>query len=84
MDDLNYKWPKKDFVGFYSCGPTVYGMPHFGNVRASFTADLIRNVLKNIMWYKTISVTNFTDVGHLAGDSDDGEEKMEKAAKKEW
>jgi hypothetical protein len=40
-------------------------------------------VIKNIMGYKTIAMTNFTDVGHLAGDSDDGEEKMEKAAKKE-
>ncbi len=84
MDDPKYTGPKKDFVGFYSCWPTVYSMPHFGNVRASFTADLIRNVLKNIMGYKTISMTNFTDVWHLRGDSDDGEEKMEKAAKKEW
>lgn len=84
MEDPNYHWPKKDFVGFYSCGPTVYGMPHFGNVRAAFTADLIRNVIKNILWYKVISMSNFTDVGHLAWDSDDGDEKMEKAAKKEW
>lgn len=84
MNDPNYYGPKKDFVGFYSCWPTVYSMPHFGNVRASFTADLIRNVLKNILWYKVISMSNFTDVGHLAGDSDDWDEKMEKAAKKEW
>ena len=62
MEDPNYKGPKKDFVGLYSCGPTVYGMPHFGNVRASFTADLIRNTLKYIMGYKTISMSNFTDV----------------------
>ncbi len=84
MEDPNYKGPKKDFVWLYSCGPTVYSLPHFGNVRASFTADLIRNVLKNIMGYKMISMTNFTDVGHLAGDGDTGEEKMEKAAKTEW
>lgn len=75
---------KKDSVGMYSCGPTVYGMPHFGNVRAAFTADLIRNTLQNILWYKTISVMNFTDVGHLVWDSDDGGEKIEIAAKKEW
>lgn len=84
MEDANYKGPKKDVVWMYSCGPTVYWLPHFGNVRAAFTADLIRNVIKNILWYKIISVMNITDVGHLAGDSDDGEEKMEKAAKKEW
>lgn len=84
MEDPDYKGPKKDFVGIYSCGPTVYGMPHFGNVRAAFTADLIRNVVQTILWYKTISVMNITDVGHLVWDSDDGEEKMEKAARKEW
>lgn len=84
MEDSAYQWPKKDFVGIYSCWPTVYSMPHFGNVRASFTADLIRNTIQYILWYKTISVMNFTDVWHLAGDSDDGEEKMEKAARQEW
>ncbi|MCF7834441.1 cysteine--tRNA ligase [Candidatus Gracilibacteria bacterium] len=83
MEDSAYQGPKKDFVGIYSCGPTVYSMPHFGNVRASFTADLIRNTIQYILGYKTISVMNFTDVGHLAGDSDDGEEKMEKAARQE-
>lgn len=84
MEDPNYKGPKKDFVGLYSCGPTVYGLPHFGNVRAAFTADLIRNLMQYILWYKTISVMNITDVWHLVGDSDDGEEKMELTAKKEW
>lgn len=84
MEDPNYKGPKKDFVGLYSCGPTVYGLPHFGNVRAAFTADLIRNTLQNIIWYKTVSVMNITDVGHLVGDSDDGEEKIAKAARLEW
>ena len=84
MDDPHYIGPQKDFVWIYSCGPTVYSLPHFWNVRASFTADLIRNVVKNIIGYKVISMTNFTDVGHLAGDSDDGEEKMDSAAKQEW
>ena len=84
MEDPNYHWPAKDFVGIYSCWPTVYSMPHFGNVRAAFTADLIRNTIQYILWYKTISVMNITDVWHLAGDSDDGEEKMEKAARSEW
>ena len=45
MEDPNYKWEKKDFVGMYSCWPTVYYIPHIGNLRASFTADLIRNTL---------------------------------------
>lgn len=49
MEDPNYKGPKKDFVGIYSCGPTVYSLPHFGNVRAAFTADLIRNTIQYIL-----------------------------------
>lgn len=46
MEDSNYHGSQKDFVGLYSCGPTVYFTPHIGNLRATFTADLIRNVLK--------------------------------------
>lgn len=84
MEDSNYHWPKKDFVGMYSCWPTVYSLPHFGNLRAGFTADLIRNTIKNIMGYKMISMSNFTDVGHLAGETADGEDKMQAWAAKEW
>ncbi|MFA5747796.1 MAG: cysteine--tRNA ligase [Candidatus Absconditabacterales bacterium] len=83
MEDPNYKGPKKDFVGIYSCGPTVYSLPHFGNLRAAFTADLIRNVIKNILGYKTKFVMNITDVGHMVGDGDHGEDKMEKGARLE-
>lgn len=75
---------KKDFVWIYSCGPTVYDEPHFGNLRAAFTADMIRNVMKNIIWYKTIAVSNFTDVWHIVWDADVGEDKMEKWSKKTW
>lgn len=59
----------KDFVGLYSCGPTVYSHPHIGNYRASFTADLIRNVLK-LLGYNVKAVMNITDVGHLSGDNE--------------
>lgn len=84
MEDPNYHWPAKDFVGIYSCWPTVYSMPHFGNVRAWFTADLIRNTIKYILWYKTIMVSNFTDVWHLVWDGDEGEDKLEKWSRLEW
>jgi cysteinyl-tRNA synthetase len=40
---------KKDFVGIYSCGPTVYSEPHIGNMRAYVFADILRNVIKNIL-----------------------------------
>lgn len=75
---------KKDFVGFYSCWPTVYWDPTIGNYRAAFTADIIRNVLKNILGYKTISVMNITDVWHIVWDADSGEDKLEKWSKREW
>jgi len=84
MEDPNYHWPKKDFVWIYSCWPTVYSMPHFGNVRAGFTADLIRNIIKYILWYKTVMVSNFTDVWHLVWDWDEGEDKLEKWSRLEW
>jgi len=84
MNDPNYKWPKKDFVGIYSCWPTVYSMPHFWNLRSWFVADLIRNTFKYILWYKTIFVSNFTDVWHLVWDWDIWEDKMEKWSRLEW
>ena len=83
MEDPTYTWPKKDFVWIYSCGPTVYSSPHLWNMRATFVADMIRNVIKNILWYPTKMVSNITDVWHLVGDGDDGEDKMEKWAKKD-
>jgi len=82
MEDPNYQGPKKDFVGLYSCGPTVYRDPTIGNYRATFTADLIRNTLK-LFGYKTIAVMNITDVGHLVSDGDEWEDKLEKWSKRE-
>lgn len=83
MEDPSYKEPKKDFVGMYSCWPTVYRDPSIGNYRATFTADLIRNTLK-LFGYKVKSVMNITDVGHLTSDADEWEDKLEKWAKREW
>ena len=82
MEDQTYKGQKKDFVGLYSCGPTVYRDPSIGNYRATFTADLIRNTLK-LMGYKVNAVMNITDVGHLVSDGDEWEDKLEKWAKRE-
>lgn len=82
MEDPKYIGPKKDFIGMYSCGPTVYRDPSIGNYRATFTADIIRNTLK-LLWYKVQAVMNITDVGHLVSDADDGEDKLEKWAKRE-
>jgi cysteinyl-tRNA synthetase len=69
-------------VTIYSCGPTVYGRPHIGNFRSFIFADLLR---RNFEFFglKVIHVMNITDVGHLTGDSDDGEDKLANQAKKE-
>ena len=71
-------------VRMYSCGPTVYSMPHLWNMRSMFTAWLIRDVLRHILKYHVTAVSNFTDVWHMVWDSDSWEDKMEKWAKKEW
>jgi len=67
-------------VRMYSCGPTVYNFAHIGNLRTYVFMDLLRRALK-IDGYKLTDVMNITDVGHLTSDADEGEDKMEKAAK---
>src|SRR4030042_6530052 len=73
-------------VGVYTCGPTVYSFLTIGNWRTFVTADLVIRTLK-YLGYKVKYVMNITDVGHLTGDNlgdaDIGEDKLEKAAKKE-
>ena len=66
----------------YSCGPTVYSYAHIGNLRAYIFMDSLRRVLK-FNGYNINGVMNITDVGHLTSDADTGEDKMEKASKKE-
>ena len=72
----------KELVKMYSCGPTVYSYAHIGNFRAYTLMDTLRRVLK-YNGYKLKHVMNITDVGHLESDADEGEDKMEKAARKE-
>lgn len=69
-------------VRLYHCGPTVYWTQHLGNMRAMVLADLIRRVFE-YGGYKVTMARNYTDVGHLTSDNDEGEDKMEKAAKRE-
>ncbi len=71
-----------DLVKMYSCGPTVYMHPHIGNMRAYIFMDTLRRVIK-YNGYRVLGCMNITDVGHLTDDADDGEDKMEKSAKRE-
>jgi len=66
----------------YSCGPTVYWYQHIGNLRAYLVWDLLKRVLR-YNGFKVKHVINVTDVGHLTSDEDEGEDKVEIAAKKE-
>ena len=72
----------KDKVTIYRCGPTVYWTQHIGNMRGMVMSDLIVRTLK-YLGYNTIQARNYTDVGHLISDDDEGEDKMEKGAKRE-
>lgn len=69
-------------VGLYTCGPTVYNYAHIGNLRAYLFEDVLRRVLV-YNGYKVKHVMNITDVGHLVGDMDMGEDKLEKGAQRE-
>lgn len=73
---------KEKMVSFYHCGPTVYWTQHIGNLRGMACADLaVRTLL--YLGYNVKYVRNYTDVGHLTSDKDEGEDKMEKGAKRE-
>jgi cysteinyl-tRNA synthetase len=69
-------------VGMYSCGPTVYAYQHIGNMRTYVFADTLKRALI-AEGYKVRHVINITDVGHLTSDSDEGDDKLELAAKRE-
>jgi cysteinyl-tRNA synthetase len=80
---------KEDFVpirpgevGLYTCGPTVYNYAHIGNLRTYLFEDVLKRVLA-YNGYQVRHVMNITDVGHLTGDRDMGEDKMEKGAQRE-
>ena len=66
-------------VGFYGYGPTVYNYAHIGNLRAYVTHDILVRTLRRF-GYKVTHVMNVTDVGHLSGDDDTGDDKMVKSA----
>jgi cysteinyl-tRNA synthetase len=66
-------------VGFYGCGPTVYNYAHIGNLRAYVLHDILVRTLRRAGFTVT-HVMNITDVGHLSGDNDEGDDKMLKSA----
>jgi cysteinyl-tRNA synthetase len=69
-------------VRMYNCGPTVYDYQHIGNLVPYVFADTLRRTLE-YNGYSVKQIINITDVGHLTSDADEGEDKLEKSAKKE-
>jgi len=76
-----FKPINKKQVGLYTCGPTVYNYAHIGNLRTYIFEDILKRVLI-YNGYKVKHVMNITDVGHLTGDRDMGEDKLEKSAQR--
>ena len=66
----------------YTCGPTVYHYAHIGNLRTYISEDVLEKAL-TFIGYKVNRVMNITDVGHLVGDGDTGEDKMLVASQRE-
>ena len=69
-------------ITLYTCGPTVYDETHIGHMRKYTMDDILKRSLK-LLGYDVKHVMNITDVGHLTGDDDNGEDKLEKGAKKQ-
>lgn len=78
----NFKPGDPENVKIYTCGPTVYGFAHIGNLTSYIYWDLLVRTLR-LNGYKVNRVLNLTDVGHLTSDADDGEDKLEKGARRE-
>lgn len=77
-----FKPLKKGEILFYHCGPTVYWTQHIGNLRGMLAGDIVRRTLE-YSGYKVKHARNYTDVGHLTSDEDEGEDKMDKASKRD-
>lgn len=66
----------------YNCGPTVYDWQHIGNLYAYLVADVLRRSME-YLGHEVKQVMNITDVGHIVGDVDEGDDKMKVAAERE-
>jgi cysteinyl-tRNA synthetase len=80
IDEFVSQTPGK--VALYTCGPTVYNYLHVGNWVSYIAWDTLVRTLQAYD-YSVDRVMNITDVGHLVSDADDGEDKLEKGAKRE-
>ncbi len=80
LDETTTLEPGK--LKIYTCGLTVYSQPHIGNWQPYIYWDVLVRTLRFAGW-EVERTQNITDVGHLTSDDDDGDDKMEKGAKRE-
>ncbi len=71
---------RENRVSMYCCGPTVYNYAHIGNLRTFIFEDILKRTFL-FDGYEVTHVMNITDVGHLTGDGDDGEDKLGKRSR---
>lgn len=76
-----FKSEHEKLVTMYICGLTVYEKTHIGHAHMYTMVDFLSRYLAYI-GYDLKQVRNYTDVGHLVSDADEGEDKMEKGARK--
>ncbi len=69
-------------LGIYVCGPTVYNHSHIGHGKSYVSFDAIVRFFR-FVGYKVLYVQNITDVGHLTDNADEGDDKIEKEAKRD-
>jgi cysteinyl-tRNA synthetase len=69
-------------VGMYVCGPTVYGHSHIGHAKSYVSFDVIVRYLR-YRGYAVTYIQNITDVGHLLGDTNEGEDRLLKQGRLE-
>jgi len=69
-------------VTLYVCGTTEYDYVHLGHGRTYAFYDVLVRFLEWLS-YDVFYIQNITDVGHLEGDVDFGEDKVVKRAKRE-
>ena len=74
-----FKPIREGSVSIYVCGPTVYDHAHIGHAKVYITFDIIVRYLR-YLGHQVRYVQNITDVGHLTGDTDEGEDKILKRA----
>ncbi|HXG38594.1 MAG TPA: cysteine--tRNA ligase [Bacteroidota bacterium] len=71
---------REGHVGMYVCGPTVYSHSHIGHGKSYVSFDVIVRYLR-YLGYNVLYVQNITDVGHLLGETNEGEDRMLKQSR---